>query len=117
MFSVGNPFDAAKTFDLIIGQADMSHARVVASEFRVAASDMAVRMRLLDAQGAPVSDQGTQAIMRVQLGPLESRRLQLEVETSGVLPDGQGIVLESRLLDPNQDVLFVGSLGTVLLGS
>ena len=37
MFSVGNPFDAAKIFDLIIGQADMSHARVVASEFRVAA--------------------------------------------------------------------------------
>jgi hypothetical protein len=90
---------------------------VAAGEFRVAASDAAVKLRLLDAQGAPASEQGVQAVMRVQLGPLESRRLQFEVETSGHLPAGQGIVLESRLIDPSQDGVLVGSLGTVLLGS
>jgi hypothetical protein len=95
----------------------MRQARVVAHQFRVAASDMAVKLRLVDTQGAPLSEQGQQAHMQVQLGPLESRPIQVEVETDGVVPASQAVVLEAFLLDPRQDGLIVGSLGTVLLGA
>lgn len=115
-FAAGNPFNSRKAFDLLIQRADMRRARVVAGEFHAAPSDMNVKLRLMNAQSAPLSAQGPQIRTRVELGPFAKQTLQIAVETDGHLPAGQGIALEALLLDPSHDGRLVGSLGTVLLG-
>jgi len=115
-FAAGNPFESKKVFDLVIQKTDMRQARTVAGAFHVTASDMQVKLRLMNVQGAPLSPQGPQARTRVELGPRDKQQLQIEAETDNHLPAGQGIALEALLLDPGHDGRLVGSLGTVLLG-
>jgi hypothetical protein len=113
--AVANPFTEGRMLQLVVGPADERRARVVAGKFQTEPSDMAARLRLLNAEGAPVSDEGRQVQAPVQLGPLEQRRFQVLIEVDSDLPAGRSAVAEAQLLDPNRDHGIVGSLGLVLL--
>lgn len=115
-FAAGNPFGRKKVFDLVVRRTDMRQARTVTGAWHVAASDAPVRLRVMDARGAPLSHQGPEARMRVELEAHASQQLQVEAQINGRLSAGQGIAIEAILLDPARDGQPVGSLGTVLLG-
>jgi hypothetical protein len=113
--TIANPFAEGRTLELVVGPIDERRASAVAGKFETEASGMAARLRLLNADGAPVSKPGPQAQISVQLGPLEPRRFQVRIEIDSDLPRGQSAAVEAQLVDPDRDRRPVGSLCVVLL--
>jgi hypothetical protein len=113
--TVANPFAEGRTLELLVGPIDERRARAVAAEFRTEPSGAAMTLHLLNADGTPVSAQGRQILVPVQLGPLEQRRFQLLIEIDSDLPAGRSAAVEAQLLDPNRDRRPVGSLCVVVL--
>lgn len=114
-FMVANPFDVGRSFELQIGPVDERRALLVAREFQTEPSNIEARMRLLDAHGAEVSNDGQRIQASVQLGPLEQRQFQLLIEIDSDVPTGQSAAVEAELFDQIQEGHLVGSLGLVLL--
>jgi hypothetical protein len=112
---VANPFNVGQPFELQIGPVDERRALLVAREFQTQPSDLKARMRLLDAQGAPVSNDGERIQTSVQLGPLEQRQFQLMIEIDSDVPTGHCAAVEAELFDLTHERHLVGSLGLVLL--
>jgi len=112
-FTAANPFDRERAFLLRLRPIDERHARQIAHEFGTEPTNVPLRMRLLDAEGAAISNYdertGTAA---VTIGPLEERPLQLLVEMDDELSPGQSTGLQATLRDGDR---MVGSLGVVVL--
>jgi hypothetical protein len=111
-----NPFGAGQSFELQIGPVDERRALLVAREFQTQPSGVEARMRLLDAQGAPVSDEGQRIRTSIELGPLDQRQFQLLIEIDSDVPKGHSAAVEAELFDQTEERRLVGSLGVVLLG-
>ena len=116
-FSVGNPFETSKTFDLVIRKVDMQQARMVAGAFDAVPSEMSVRLRLFSQKGEALSRPGRQTQTRIELEAREGRSMTIEIEIDSDLRPGQGIALEALLLDSSRRQRPVGSLGMVVLSS
>jgi len=110
-----NPFDAAMTFDLQVGPVDEQRAHQVANAFQTLPSGIRARVRLLDNQGAAVSEEGERTQTTVDLGPLEQRQFQVLVELDTDVPRGQSAAVEAGLVTQHDNRGLVGSLGVVLL--
>ena len=72
-------------------------------------------MRLLDDEGAAVSDGGERTQTSQALGPGEQRPFQLMLELDVDLQPGRSAAVEARLLEPAARDRLVGSLGVALL--
>jgi hypothetical protein len=115
-FVAANPFGTERSFYLRIGPVDERHARLVALEFGTRPADARAQVRLLDADGAELSDAGEELAVDLGLGPLERRRFQLMVELDRELPPGESTAIEAKLHDSRGHDRVVGSLGVVVLG-
>jgi hypothetical protein len=114
-FKAANPSIATTTFDLRVGPVLGQRARLVADESQTRPSDIAVRVRLLDEQGAPVSQEGERTHMTMEHGPLEERPFQIMAEVDNDVPAGHSAALEVGLFEQGDNDSPVGSLGVVLL--
>jgi len=114
-FLAANPFDEEMEFDLIARPVDERRAWQVASVFQTEVSGIQPRVRLLDEQGAAMSDGGETAQAAIGLGPLEERRIRVLIELDADLPAGQSVPIEVSLLRRRDEAPLVGSLGIVIL--
>ena len=103
------------SLDLRIGPVDERRAHRVAQAFQTAPSGIRARVRLLDDQGAAISEDSEQTQTSFELGPLEQRQFQIMIEIDADLPQGQSGAIEAGLLDHRENRRLVGSLGVVLL--
>ena len=110
-----NPFDTAMAFDLRVGPPDERRSRLVASAFHTEPSEIRPRVRLLDDQGAAISEGGERVQTPVELGPLDQRQIQIMIEIDTDVPEGQSTAVEAGLFAQQDDRGLVGSLGVVLL--
>ncbi|MET9397134.1 hypothetical protein [Kitasatospora sp. NPDC002965] len=113
--TVANPFAEEAPFLVRVGPAELRHAERVAQEFGTEPADAAATVRLLDMDGAQVSEDGRATQLLLSLGPRESVRFQLLVDVASELPAGQSLALEATLLDRSGERV-IGSLGAALLG-
>lgn len=109
-----NPFNVAKAFNLRVGPVAEQHARQVAREFETEPIDIQPKLRLLDAHGAAVSEEGERTQTSVRLGPLDQRQFQLMIEVDSEIPANRSAAVEAQLLDRDDRRHLVGSLGVVL---
>ena len=114
-FVVANPFAEAGGFALLVGPADERHLRGVADAIGREPTQLDATVRLLDEQGAPLTDPGNQVRTGLELGALERRAFQILVDVAGEVPAGRAAAYEVTLLDQNDDRI-AGSLGLVLTG-
>jgi hypothetical protein len=114
--AAANPFATKKFFELQIGPADERRARRVAQAFATEPSDVRPRLRILDSDGAALTDSAARVQTSLELGPLGRRHLQLMIEPDDEVRPGQSAPLEAELLDKLKQSLIAGSLGVVVLG-
>jgi hypothetical protein len=113
--TAANPFRTKKVFELRIGPADERRAELVAQEFETRPGDVRARVRILDAEGAALTDSAERVQTSFELGPLGKRPLQLMIELDNEVRPGQSSALEAELHDTHKQGLLTGSLGIVLL--
>jgi hypothetical protein len=112
---VANPIDAAMALELHVGPVDARRGQRVAQETQTEFSDQRARVRLLDEQGGPVSDEGVRIQAAMDLGPLAERSYQLLIELDADLGQGRSTAVEAELLTNDDERRVVGSLGVALL--
>ncbi|WP_433303961.1 hypothetical protein ACQP2F_13510 [Actinoplanes sp. CA-030573] len=113
-FAAGNPYAEERIYRLAFGPVDEWRQRQVAEASGIEPSDIRAQVRLLDEDGAAVSEPGERTEVRLRLGPLEQRRFQALFELPADLPPGRGAAVEAAL-DDGQDQGPAGSLGVVLV--
>lgn len=115
-FLVANPFDRETALELRVGPAEWEHAELIAANLGMEPNDMQPLLRLLDADGAQIAEEGRWVWAPMDMGPLEERRLQVLVEVDGEVSPGQSVALEAVMVDRREEEgRAVGSLGLVLL--
>ena len=114
-FHAANPTPTAGTFTLRADPVTGPQAQQVADEYSVQALDMVVRKQLLDDAGAPLSGESERPTATLDLGPLEDRSFQLQVDLDQNIPTGSATVTALVLSGPSGTDADVGSLGVVLL--
>lgn len=114
-FRAANSSRAAGTFTLRADPVGGPQAQTLADEFGARASDIVVRMRLLDDAGAQLSDESEHPRASVALEPLEDQSFQLMVEVDQNISSGSAAPLELVLAEQGGEDAIAGSLGVVLL--
>jgi hypothetical protein len=113
-FMVGNPFADEASFDVQVAPAERRGAAAVAAALGLAPAETRPLLRLLDAEGGEVSEQGHEVGTSVGLKGHGEQAFQVLVELGDDLPPGTAGALEVLLRDRRTERV-VGALGIALL--